>query len=151
MIFRLAAILLFLLPSLAPADHPQWFLDAIKKDNPNELAYNLYVFDCPFTYARGKEIVEGVFVRSRVKPTENTLEDPIYLAIGLSCFSFPNNTSAFSLNVHFGAVRGDEMMMILFDKPFGWFGVEANDEIQQSLKESVESAITAYLQANFDL
>jgi hypothetical protein len=50
-------------------EYPEWFYQAIKKDNPSELAYYTSINgECSFTKEEAKEIIEGVFVRSRVKP-----------------------------------------------------------------------------------
>ena len=40
---------------------------------------------------------------------------------------------------------------ILYDWPFGSFGVGSREFILQSIKDGVENAITEYLKANFDL
>jgi hypothetical protein len=152
---RLATILPLLLAAAAPVhaeELPDWYAKAIKKDDPNELAYSLGIQDdCPFTNAKAKEIVEGVFVRSRVKPTEDWRVDHIYLSVTVQCIRDPERFDffAYQIDVMFGAIRSNEA--VLFDKPFGNYGYTSSSEIQRTLKNGVEKAINAYLKANFDL
>jgi hypothetical protein len=63
------AVLSAPLSNAVGSEKPQWLLDALKVDNPNQLAvWAVAGEQCPITTDEMKEIVSGVLVRSRIKP-----------------------------------------------------------------------------------
>ena len=84
--FVITALLLLLFAAPASADDLTWQKIADKKENPDELACWVGVSDdCSISKKEVADIVEGVFVRSRIKPTANTWRsEPLYLSIHLT-------------------------------------------------------------------
>ena len=133
------------------ADDPEWFKTAFKKDNPNELAYYAGSDDdCPIDDERVRDIVEGVLVRSRIKPLGGTewTSAPLYLSVMLNCMKLEGNNPIFTMRIAFGKLIP---IPILYDHSFGYFGTRPKDFIESRLKDRVENAITAYIKVNFDL
>jgi len=144
-------IAMMFLSTHAMGEEPdQWFYDAIKQDNPNQLAYYLYVAnDCPFTEETLNEIVEGVFIRSRIKPRSvGWTSAPVYLDLAVQCLPLKNNNSIYMIHAKFGRVRPDPH--ISFDYPYELFGINDSAGIQQSFKGAVEEVITWYIKAHFN-
>jgi len=123
---------------------PQWFYDAIKVDNPNQLAYFLSMAKvCPFTKEALEEIVDGVFVRSRIKPLKEGAfwGAPVYLSLSVNCMSRKNSNPIYVIGMRFG--RYKPLPAVLFDKDLGPnFGIGRPETIKQIFKENVERAIT---------
>lgn len=133
------------------AEAPPWFNLAIKSPNPNELAYFADADEeCPISTSGVRDIVEGIFTRSRIKPSELFYEkNRIHLSLTLNCLKRAKGNFVFAYNVKFG--KYTPKPAILFDKDYGSYGVGGKEFITQSLKTSTENAITDYLKANFDL
>lgn len=150
-IFVLLVLLLF--SQLGHAD--DWLHQAIKVDNPNELAFWVkFGGECPVTKEAVQKIVEGVFIRSRVKPLKaEAIREPgrIYMSVDLFCFkSDPSyDWVAYRIALTFG--RFSPSPAILFDRDFGSVGTGGKESISTTIKERVEAAITEYIKANFDL
>lgn len=143
---------LFLTPLYASsAEIADWYRLAIKSPNPNELAYFVGVDEnCPADKSVISNTVEGVLVRSRIKPSAAFYENNrIYLNVTMDCLKPENGKHIFTLSINFG--RLNPKPSILFDKTYGFFGVGGLDFITQKLKISTEEAITDYLKVNFDL
>jgi hypothetical protein len=146
----LASILLLLSSAIAAQEEPDWFLQAIKSDTPGDLAHYIYVSEeCSFTEERVKSIVEGVFIRSRIKPIDNFGDKPIHLEIAVECLPLEGTNPIYSFSVFFS--RYNPRPSIYYAYNFGTFGIGEIDDALQSIKGSVEEAITAYIKANFDL
>jgi hypothetical protein len=78
-------------------------MDAIKVENPNQLPYfSLIDDDCPLTQTEGKEIIEGVFVRSRIKPVPFIADNRIYLSVVLRCMEISGSVVVFNLDIQYG-------------------------------------------------
>jgi len=151
-IFALLVLLLF--SQLGYAKTPGWLHQMIKVDNPNQLAYLIWVIDsekCFITEKAVQKIVERVFIRSRIKPLEESSFNPskIYLDIELWCHRGEpsQDWNAFSLSIYFA--RKQDHTLINFN--FGTVGIGNKTFIPNTIKEHVEDAITAYIKTNFDL
>jgi len=139
---------LLLLSGVASADPEPW----MKKEKPDELG--VYVereSECPEFDIQ--ELVHGVLIRSRVRPLPFTDTPELYLNVNVRCIELDNqpNFYSFSSDIRF-SYRASLGTYLLYEFPaYGTLGHGGSAFIQQSIKESVESAITDYLQANFDL
>jgi len=129
-----------------------WMEKAYKQENPNELAYFLLVHpDCPVTEEEGESILEGVLVRSRIKPLVRPawVSRPLYLSVSLECIKPKNNNPVFQIIARFGDVSGE--IPIFYFPDYGFFGIGPKDSMKTAFQGRVEAAITDYLKANFDL
>ena len=146
----MAAALVLASPSAAEEFH-DFFADAFKKRNPNQLAYFVEAAgDCSITESKIVSIVEGVFVRSRIKPDpESWLKDSVYLHVYVACMKTEGSDPVYKIDVFFASVAGKSP--VFYSWPFGTFGSGSVDRIQAAVKNAVEEAVTAYLRANFDL
>lgn len=126
---------------------------AYKKKNPNELAYYISVAsDCPIGEAQGESILEGVFVRSRIKPlggTLNWLVQPLYLSVSVDCLKLTNQNPVYTLGVKFG--NASEEVPVFYMMDYGGFGIGTKRSLRSLLRDNIESAVTDYLKVNFDL
>ena len=132
---------------------PEWFYKAIKVETPNQLSY--YVTSsvaCPFTTEALSEIVDGVLIRSRIKPLKNNffISKKIYLNLSVECLQLKSvNNLVFNIRANFA--RYSPKPAIIFDHGFGTIGIGGQEYIKRTFKESVENAVTAHVKANFDL
>ena len=150
---RISAIVLLMLFSHQAAhgaDDPEWLKTAFKKDNPNELAYYAGTSDdSPIDDERVGDIIEGVLVRSRIKPLADAWTSaPLYLSVMVNCVKLEGNNPVYQMEIAFGKRRP---IPILYDHNFGNIGIGSKDFIESILKDKVEDAITAYIKVNFDL
>ena len=76
---------------------------------------------------------------------------PIYLSVKVTCLQLSNKNFVFDLDVQFGKVLDEPIVPILYDKDYSAVGTGGAEYIKNTVKESVESAITDYLKVNFDL
>jgi hypothetical protein len=149
---KIILVCLFLTPLHAhSAEMADWYKLAIKSPNPNELAYYAGVDeDCLADKSIISNTIEGVLIRSRVKPSVAFYENNrTYLSVTLNCLEPENGKHIFTLSIHFGKLNPKPS--ILFDKSYGFFGAGGKEFIIQNLKISTEQAVTDYLKANFDL
>lgn len=130
--------------------HPIWLDEAIRVDRPDELAYWVAVeVDCPLSGDEIENIIEGVLIENRIKPIKNKIfeDGRIYLNVSLRCTSVgPDNRQAFSIASHFG--RYKPWPAILFDAPYGEFGIGNKNLIRQHCKERLSAAVAAFNRAN---
>ena len=144
--------LLFMSQLSLAQDLMAWEYDAYKVDNPNELAYYLtYDAECPGDANDVTETIEGVFVRSRIKPLRDDIFDvnTTYLNIIVSCLRLDDNNPVFSVDISFG--RYSPSPPILYDRDYGSTGIGGEDFLFETIKEDIEGAITAFIKVNFDL
>jgi hypothetical protein len=132
------------------AEEPDWFKLAIKSPNPNDLAYYANADeDCPINSSAISNIVEGVFTRSRIKPSSRFYEkNRVYLNVLLDCLERGDAHPVFVFTIQFGKYKP---VPILFDRPYSVFGIGDKESMSQALKTKTEDAITDYLKINFDL
>lgn len=134
------------------ADQPQWFYDAIKVENPNQLAYFVGTNEeCPINKETLNDTVDGVLIRSRIKLLKEDIFVPgrIYLSLNVSCLKQKQRNPIYSIQLHFA--RYQPYPAILIDKDFGSIGIGPSDFILRSVKETLERAVTEYIKANFNL
>jgi len=150
----LALLVLLLFSQLGHAEEPIWFTEAIKVDNPNELAYWFTLEkECPLSKVEIQEIVEGVFIRSRIKPLKEAISEPgrIYLDLSVQCFKRMGNEEVLVYKINLFFSRWNPKPAVKFDSSFGGYGIIKKPRLLAVIKESVEEAITVYIKANFDL
>ena len=132
------------------AQHPIWLDEAIRVDNPGELAYWISVEpDCVLTEQEVGTVVESVMTRNRIKPLQpGTLEDgQIYLNVSLRCTgAVSDDKRAFGININFG--RYKPWPAILFDVPYAAVGFGGKDLIRQRCHERLVDAVAAFTKAN---
>jgi hypothetical protein len=140
--------LIFASTSVNAAELQPWYKEVLQNDNPNNLGFYADAGkSCELDKTQLRKIVEGVLIRSRIKPLDISFNE-IYLNAKIRCTS---EGSAFSIAVSFGkAFPGPS---ILYDVDYGGIGTHANDPsyILSSLKGAIETAVTDYISVNFDL
>jgi hypothetical protein len=146
----LAVLIALSTASSVYAQHPNWLDEAIRVDNPDELAYWISVEpDCVLTEQEVGSVVESVMVKSRIQPIKpSTLEDgQIYLNVSLRCTNaVADNNHAFSININFG--RYKPWPAILFDVPYAAVGFGGKDLIRHRCHERLVDAVAAFKRAN---
>ena len=144
---------LLLLSNHVYAELSEWLHQALKVDNPNQLAYWVEVGkNCPVTQKEVENLVEGVFIRSRIKPLKEGVFDSgvIYLDVGLVCNGVSSNhIDSYVSKILFGRIVPTPA--VWFQGEFGTVGRGSKDFMVGAVKGSVEAAITEYIKANFDL
>ncbi|MDC0002882.1 hypothetical protein OAE19_00645 [Porticoccaceae bacterium] len=124
-------------------------LSYLKKENPDELG--IWVFagpSCPMTGKDVEGLVSGVLIRSRLKPkTSGWVSEPLYLEISVDCLALEGNNPVYTIVAGFG--RFVPKPSIMYDKGYGTFGIGPKESINRAIKNATESAVTAYIQANF--
>lgn len=132
------------------AQHPIWLDEAIRVDNPDELAYwSAVEIDCPVTKDEVDSVVENVLINNRIKPVKDRIfeDGQVYLNVSLRCTKMvADNKHAFSINIHFG--RYKPWPAILFDAPYVAVGLGGKDSIRQDCKDRLEAAVAAFIKAN---
>jgi hypothetical protein len=131
---------------------PAWFKSSIKSPTPNELSYYLSVSkNCPFNLEKAQTVVDGVLIRSRIKPLREDIyvDNRVYLNMTISCIILKSNNPVFDIDVNFARIRPNPA--IIYDWHFGTSGIGGSDYILQAFKESIELAITEHIKVNFDL
>jgi len=136
---------LLLLSGVASADPEPW----MKRENPNELAVSTGADDeCGFSDRKLRETVDGVLIRSRIKPL-GLSESPgwFVLMVNVDCAQ-----EVFRITIDF-ADEIDSDLTRLGLIGYGSYGVYAgeSDYLLRAVTRRVELAITDYLKANFDL
>ena len=72
----------------------------LKVSEPNSLAYSASAdSDCPVTEKDLIKMVEGVMVRSRVKPHDDYIGADIHLVVTVNCIPLKNNNPVYSIDV----------------------------------------------------
>jgi hypothetical protein len=145
-------VVLFTLTSASHvyAQHPDWLDEAIRVDDPDELAYWTAIqTDCPLTVDEVENVIEGVLSGNQIKPLKHRIfeDGRIYLNVNLRCTKVVSGDQhAFSIDIHFG--RYQPWPAILFDAPYAYFGIGGKDLIMRNCKERVAAAIAAFAKAN---
>ena len=134
------------------SEMPEWLPLAIKSPTPNQLAYWVAVAqDCEITKDEAISLVDGVLIRGRIKPLSQSLgsEASLYLNIVIDCMPGESRNPIYVININFA--RWTSHPPILFDWPYGTFGIGPKEFSSQHLKEQVEDAVTDFIKVNFDL
>lgn len=137
--------------ALAERELYSWFYPAVKVKEPDELSHFVYANkECPISATDLEELVNGVFIRSRIKPLPKQIyEGQLYLQVAVQCLKLEGVNPIFDIGVHFGRYTPDPP--ILLDRDFGTTGIGGKDYLRSAIKEIVEQAITEYIKANFDI
>ena len=136
------------------ADDQEWLKTALKNENPNELTYFVVLNpECPIAKDKVASLVEGVLVRSRIKPLggDEGVGRELFLNVATDCVSLANNNPVYVIDVIFGKYVGDIAAPMYYGTAFGYLGIGPVDHIEKALKENIELVITAYLRVNIDL
>jgi hypothetical protein len=145
--------LLLLISSALAQSYEDWFLEALKKENPSELGY--YILSnpsCPFTEKEPAEKIEGIFIKNRIKPLKDTYTlEKVYLSIEINCGKTSDDNFLYFVNFGFG--RRIPRPAVIFDNeaPSLWFGIGNKHSILNIIKTSTEEILVPYIKANFDL
>jgi len=140
------------MPMSFAREMPEWLNEAIKSPTPNQLAYFIGVgSDCEITKDEAISLVDGVLIRSRIKPLAQSFggEASLYLNIRLECLLMESRNPIFQININFA--RWTPYPPILYDHIYGTMGYGSKEYVSQNLKEYIENAITDFIKVNFDL
>jgi hypothetical protein len=148
---RLAPLACFLFAAAGThADAPEWLREAIRKDNPYELGYRVFVeLDCPIGREDVEQIVDETMALNDMTRSQYGLLET-HLQIAVSCFVQGTVHRIFSQEVHFSPPRDTDKPDLVYDWNFGRYGIGGREFILQSVTRSIEDAIAEYLLANFD-
>lgn len=153
---RLAAVLGALSFSVVAWAEPKWWM---KNEDPNSLYFH-YSQDrlCPGSY---EDAVAAALVRSRIKREEHWIPGELVLYVNVVCMATkPASGFAYSIDVRFGRFfinpkdPTDIEIALYGPSNYGVIGTSSKDGgrfIRDTVRNSVESALTDYLKANFDL
>ncbi|GGY67574.1 hypothetical protein [Marinobacter zhanjiangensis] len=148
----LCAFLALLAGNAYSSDLEPWYEKVLTQDDPNTLAYYTFTDNECFGAEEDhlNELIEGIFIRSRIKPVAS-LSDPLYLNVILTCLrSSDDSFVAYTVDVGFG--RYNPRPAVIYDKPYGSIGYGQSMEfISSQVRENVEAALTDYLSVNFNL
>jgi hypothetical protein len=144
--------LLLLLSNAFAQEYEDWFLKALKKENPDELGYYLVASpNCPFKEKEAKKQIEGAFTKNRIEPLkdEYTLEK-LYLSVAINCGK--TGADSFLYIVDYGFGRRLPRPAVIFDNeaPSIWFGIGKKQTILNILATSAEEILVPYIKANSD-
>ena len=146
--------LLSLLSVEAPAESPDWVLEAIKDAtlDPGELHYFHGVHrDCPVVDSDVERIIEQVLTRNKITPRHlarsRELSEHLFVDLWVSCVERGNNF-IYVIDAYLALHSPLDGTRLFIARRFGRFGAGDRDSILQSMQASVEDAVTAYLAAN---
>ena len=142
--------LLLLISHAFAQSYEDWFLEALKKENPNELGYHMVSSpSCPFSEKEATKILEGVFKKSGITPLkdEYTLEK-LYLSIAINCGK--TSPESFLYFVDYGFGRRLPRPAVIFDNeaPALWYGIGKKQTILKIIETSAEEILVPFLKAN---
>jgi hypothetical protein len=122
-----------------------WFASLVKQVNPDQLYYFVVVTEeCELDRKELLGLVEGVFIRSRIKPIEWTGKN-LFLSVGLQCTRLKNQHPIYRYDIAFAKYPNT------FMKDYGGFGIGPKERHKEGIKRGVEEALADYIKANFDL
>lgn len=141
----------------------------LKRENPDQLKvfYDQYG-ECPFTKESITSMIDGLLVRSRLKPATSTewFSDSTHfsLDVNLSCGDSDDNPpQLFKISTRFSEKATLQkplgLLKVYMDHTpsYDVWGTYNRDRekserfLRNAIRESVEDALTDYLKANFDL
>ena len=146
----LAVVLGLVSPHSMSSGHPDWMNRAYEVENPESFAYYVAVGSaCPVVENEIRYLAETIIVRSRLSPvSEWSDSDRLYLSIEVSCIDRDLLPPIFMSNIHF---QIDHHVPIQFRRNYGQFGTGDNASVNDSIRDSVERAVTDFIRVNFDL
>ena len=138
----------------APAESPDWVLEAIEDAtlDPGELHYFHGVHrDCPLADAHAERIIEQALGRSGIEPRplaqSRELSDHLFLDLWVACVERTNNF-VYVIDTYLGVHSPLDGQRMFIAQRFGRFGAGDRASILRSMRESVDGAVSAYIQAN---
>ena len=147
---RLASFALFLFVAASThSNSAEWLRTAIKKDNPEELGYRVFVeLNCPVGQEEVEQVVEQLFIRNGLITSPYAFLEK-HLQISISCFMQDKAQRIFSQEIYFSPPRDTGRPDLVYDWNFGRYGIGGREFILKSVTRSIEDAIAEYLSANF--
>jgi len=148
-------LLIFFLSFSALADSQLDSLITLKSNTPDTLGYYISVSEkCEFSEEDIEQIVQGVFIRSRIKPsaTDWISLPEFYLSAVVQCVPLKNNNPVINFDVKWDLSYRDLPNGTLYlsrDKNYGSLGIGPKEYLSTSIKNAIERAITDYVKANF--
>lgn len=134
--------------------------------------------DCPVSHGEVRASVDGVLIRSRIRPlslerggdaqilrrARQASEGLIYLDVDVDCLVREVGNPIFDIDVHLGiehlGIPGVEdvgnhpfdslFLRALLDENYGAFGVGDGEYILEAIEESVEDAVTVFILAHME-
>ena len=129
-------------PVLADDSLPDLSNDYLLRANPNELVYASEhpTKGCGFNEATGREIVEGVMIRSRIKPLnlyklEPTISPEMGLSVDIQCMALEGNNPVYVISVQFGLLQFYPRLLDSVD--YGSLGIGPKGAIKDAVQDAV--------------
>ena len=146
--------LLSLLSVEASAESPDWVLEAIRDATlePGKLHYFHGVHpDCPLADADAERIIEQVLSRNGIEARRlarsRELSDHLFVDLWVACVERAGSF-VYVIDTYLGIHSPLDGQRLFVAQRFGRFGAGDRASILQSMRESVDGAVSAYLQAN---
>lgn len=149
----LVGTLMCLVPLSPAAAELEWFQEALVVAEPNELGYYSHVAEsCPATADDVSTIIEGVMIRSRIRPQAESYSDDeqLFIEINVYCSNLPTDDGViFETDVRFGFLARNTDMVLNWD--YGTLDYGSAGDIEAVVRRDVEDAITDYIRANLPI
>lgn len=148
----LAIVLFWLAASDANAELLDWEMQVYRQVKADELAYVYSLdIDCPITDDELRSLIEGGLTRNGIKPLggERWKDSSLSLQVEVYCLGPKEEMVHYAINTIFANWKAD--IPVQYTNNFGSFGRDRKPTFEGAIRYSVEKAITAYLEANFDL
>lgn len=149
---KLAFVVLLLAVCSASAELLDWEMQVYRQDNPDELAYVFSLdIDCPITDDELRALIEGGLSRNGITPLggERWKDSRLSLQVEVYCLGPKEEMVHYAINTVFANWEAD--IPVQYTNNFGSFGRDQKPTFEGAIRYSVEKAISAYLEANFDL
>lgn len=147
---------LFVISAVAPfSASAAWQTDGLKVSNPRELGYWLNVdSNCPVSENSVKRTIEGVFIRSRLKPLENHISknEKFSLTVRVACLETKRRNGerlgkySYNVAMRFGQlIDGNDWI-----QNYNYGGLAYGDALflTEVVRGHAERAATAYIRSN---
>jgi hypothetical protein len=147
-----AFVVFMLAASGVRAELLDWEMQVYRQDNPDELAYAFTVdYDCPVSVNALRSLIEDVLTRSQLKPLggERWKESSLSLQLEVYCLDADEGMMTYAVNTIFANWKAE--IPVHYTRNFGSFGRGEKATFEGAIRYSVEKAVSAYLEANFDL
>jgi hypothetical protein len=138
--------------SYAGEENP-WFYRHIIKDDSDSLSYVYSHGKCPATKGQIENDIEGLLVRSRIKPINGWVSNAIFLNVDANCAKLGKNSLNYDYSIRtrfckFNSINSEYWCLDLSNVRYG---VGKQKDIRNIIEESVEEFLTEYIKANFNL
>ena len=132
------------------ADLPTWLIDALEKQNPDSLGYQIDISRCKgssssvYDEERVTHAIEDAFVLGRIRPKPNETGE-LHLRVEIVCTGIGRSIEY--ARVVFAPPRQDGPRMV-----YDWdFYKPAVVQFWEPVKSAIYDAMRAYVRANFDI